>query len=77
MERMVSHTKLTRFAFKIGFPHWHHGGDSNSKIWLLWKTDWEVEPVAHSEQAIHIKVRLRFTPVILAFSIYANCLKRI
>lgn len=77
MEPMVLHAELPRFAFKIGFPYWQHKGYTNSKIWLLWKTGWEVEPVACHEQAITIKARLGNVTYFLVSYIYANCQKRV
>lgn len=32
MEPKVTHAKITRLAFNLGFTYWYHGGESNSLI---------------------------------------------
>ncbi|CAM8975881.1 unnamed protein product [Rhodiola kirilowii] len=57
LEPMTGHDNLSHFARKVGFKNYLHGGEANSKIWVLWRDSVEVTFIKAGNQFISVSVQ--------------------
>lgn len=77
LQPKVQHSEICHFVFSMGFPHWLHGGDTNTHNWIFWKDMTRVTMMDISPQSITIRMNLQDNQHLLVTFVYASCLKRI
>lgn len=74
LEPLVDYTNLEQISKTLRFDNSIHGGDINSKIWVLWKNHIAVDQILWHEQHLTCKVKKQGCDIgILCSFIYAKC----
>ncbi|KAL7083946.1 hypothetical protein ACP275_14G193900 [Erythranthe tilingii] len=76
LEPKLPTARLHNFAWKLGFPSYLHGEDKNQYIWILWKTEIDVQCLNIFEQAITVSITTLSKPPFTASFVYASCSQR-